>query len=181
MPKGPIITDKVDVLIAEVYHELERQWNKIPQAIDVMQEVDIQLEGKGPGLSAIQKRLTKIRTKDKQDKAAKKEIDAAWCLGSLIKYPIVPDALPSVLSVWKQRQAEEWPFTVREALWVARLHSLFTNPKDNWGFAVWYAARERAYEVLGKVPDTSDLDAQLVRFMKGGKRNERSHKKTIQE
>lgn len=134
-----------------------------------------------PKLSTLMSKISKAR------QAPISELDAPWSLASLIEHPIPPDVLPVVLKVFKMRMRErerilrerermlrvekgslgEGDFTgneltIREALWVSRLSALTTKTKELDGWATWYAVRQRAYEALGQLPDTSDLDEMVM-------------------
>ena len=118
--------------------------------------------------------LERIISRFRQEPTAPK--DKPWGLGTLVEYPIPPETLPTVLTVWAKRLEEAKPdkdgfssqmtFTIRDALWVSRLSHLVKNPEAIWGYAVWYSVRERAYEAIGEDPDTTDLDTELLKNFK---------------
>ena len=96
MAKGPIITDEVKRTIAAVY-DAHKDW----RAKQVQCEVDIQMHGKGPGLSTIQKALTEIRRRDEH-----RGLDEPWSLNTLdIKpeYELPPEVIPIVLEAKHER------------------------------------------------------------------------------
>jgi hypothetical protein len=184
--RGPGLTDQVTSLISEVYNEDFNQTAK-----EVMVEVHKRLKGKQlrpgwPGLSAIQKGLTEIRKNIDDRPPELKGLDGSWSIGTLTKteYNIPPEALPVVLQVWANRLKEAKPdkdgfsvlyqtFSIRDALWVSRLSHLFKDPEAIWSYAVWYSVRERAYEAIGKDPDTSDLDTQVLRLLNSKRTNKK--------
>lgn len=75
---------------------------------------------------------------------------------------MLPADVMWVLRVWKLRLTTGRHFGLRDAKWVARLHSIIedTASLDMW--ASLYSIRERACEALAEPSDTSDLDAELV-------------------
>jgi hypothetical protein len=164
MAKGEIISTETKTRIVQVCKE-HPDW----QIKQIQEEVARQLKGKGkaPGVSAVQKFIARLRNL---------ELDRPFSLGTLVKYPIPPEVLPVVLRVWAKRLEEAKPdkdgfsfqmtFTIRDALWVARLAKLFDDPEAIWGFAFWYSVRERAYEAIDEDMDTSDLDTELLKNFK---------------
>jgi hypothetical protein len=70
--------------------------------------------------------------------------DKIWSLVSLPLYPIPPEAIPYVLKVWARAIEKDNPITIREALWVARLYSIF---------------RANELASLGRVDKTGDVEA----------------------
>ena len=123
--------------------------------------------------------LERMISKHRNDPIDPKDKPFCLCPGALVKYPIHPEALPMVLRVWAKCLEEEKPdkdgfsskmtFTIRDALWVARLselYSLFNDPEAIWSYAFRYSVRERAYEAIGEAIDTTDLDAELLKNFK---------------
>ena len=123
--------------------------------------------------------LERMISKHRNDPINPKDKPFCLCPGALVKYPIHPEALPMVLRVWAKCLEEEKPdkdgfsskmtFTIRDALWVARLselYSLFNDPEAIWSYAFRYSVRERAYEAIGEAIDTTDLDAELLKNFK---------------
>ncbi|MFC1933459.1 hypothetical protein ACFLXU_07590 [Chloroflexota bacterium] len=192
MAKNPLITDDVRLLIATVYLE-----NPEFRAKEIRNEVEARLRRKNPktkpewpGLSAVQKELTRIRSNIDKRPPKLKELDTPWSIGSLVQYDIPPEALPMVLRVCAQRntmgmtvRAYNWrrrqdvmagspmpeapdynePFSIRDALWVSRLSKLTSDPQDIWNLAAWCSAEERAYEAIGKSIDIVNIDSFLLR------------------
>jgi hypothetical protein len=101
-------------------------------------------------------------------------LDMPWSLGSISKYEMIPGILPKVIEAYEMSQLKEdvdgfkgWrSFTIRDALWVARLSALFKDSEDVYDFAVEYSSRERACEVLGILPETPDIDTMLLEALK---------------
>ncbi len=180
MAKGPIVTTKVEVLIASVYQK-HPKW----QAKDVHKEVSLILRKSNPklppgwpGLSTVQKVLATVRKNMKETPLDPQ--DKPWSMGTLNEYPIPPDAIPSVLKVWKFREEQTYKFnfegvevpeydrkslTIRQAKWVGRL-SHVTMPGEtgylSTGYltmmATDYAETEQANELAGN-PGTYNTHA----------------------
>ena len=95
------------------------QWHKVSQNYD---------DPNWPGLSAVQKLLTKYHEKDEERSFESKSLDEPWSLGSLAEYPLPPEAMPLVISIYEkcllEATSERWLFSIREALWVGRLHKI---------------------------------------------------------
>ncbi len=102
MAKGPIITDEVKRMISEVYMA-HSNW----PAKTIQHEVDNRLRGRGPGLSAVQKILTMIHEREREQPHQASDIDAPFSLGSLgmkEEYEFPPEVIPIILDVKKN-----WP------------------------------------------------------------------------
>lgn len=163
MAKGPLITDKVKQLIAETYLE-HPDW----RAKEIQYEVDHLLIGKGPGLSAVQKQLTKIRRR--HGEITSEPEDGPWNVATLEQYPIPAEALPSVLHAWIYvREHINISFTVRQAKWVARLYAVIKDI-PNLVTAAWYYNQNelvtRITESDAK-PDTEGVDLNVFELMTG--------------
>ncbi len=158
MAKGPLITNEMRGLVAQVYLE-HPDW----QASEVQTEVNSRSNGKGPGLSALQKELTKLRRRSLGNNDVH---DKWWSLGSLSDKDtpyISPDSIPVVLEAQVGRlHRKESPLTVREAKWVARLHCLTSNDRELSIWARFYAFQERACQTAGVPFDTTELDIGVV-------------------
>jgi hypothetical protein len=169
MAKAPLITDQVQALIAQVYQK-HPKW-KAPVVLGevrvILRKSNPKLPSGWPSLSTVQKVLAKVRKAPVDNPK-----DKPFCLGTLVEYPIPPEALPMVMRVWARCNGEEdgfsWSsgFSIRDALWVSRLSHLFKEPEDILGAAVWYSVRERAYEAIGEGIDTTDLDIELLKNFK---------------
>lgn len=175
MAKNPLITDKVRRVIAEIYLE-----HPDCRAKEIRDRVEARLHKQNlrskpgwPGISAVQKELTKIRANLDKRPPEVKELDKPFSLGTLVKYPIPPEALPTVLEAWAHYRKGTTNFTIREALWFARLSgalSLFEKVGDKdrslANLVIWYAIRESAYEAIGEDIDTTDLDTGVLGLLK---------------
>jgi len=143
-------------------------WPRLKR-IELAEELQKELKRKGYDVPEIEVLTRMIST---ARRAPELPEDKPFSLGVLIKHPIPPEALPVVMRVWAKRLEEakpdkdgfsyQMPFTIRHALWVARLSKLSKDPEDIWSMAFWYSVRDRAYEVIGKTMDTADLDTVLL-------------------
>lgn len=142
MAKGPRITDKVRQIIAEVYLA-HPDW----RAKETQREVNILLKGRGPGLSAVQKGLTKLR--GRYHELIEHEEENVWSLFSYFHFEVPPDALPVVLQVWlSARKDDKMPVTNREVKWVVRLHKVIKDVKMLKNTAKSLAFSELLGEIL---------------------------------
>ncbi len=167
MARGRLITDREKIIVAKVALS-HPEWC----AKQVQQEVHKQLgcqrdneDRKWPGLSAIQKEMTKIR---KRTSSLDTGLDQPWSMASLLDYPLSPDALPSVLKAWVHYQESfpdwDWaaPFSIRQARWVARLYRIVKDTDIGLltSKARHYSMVERWAELSGAkiIGDGSDIE-----------------------
>ena len=95
-------------------------------------------------------------------------LDSPWSVGCLGKYDIPPEALPKVMFIYEKRLREaEQHFTIREALWIARLHKIIDNPIILERFASGYALRDQTDWILNSPVYTRDFDISVIRYMNG--------------
>jgi hypothetical protein len=155
MALGPLVTDKIEALIAKVYKD-HPKW-KAPkvreEVIYLVHRSDPKLPPQWPGLSIIQKVLAKARKPhpDPQDKP--------WSIATLDQYPIPPGALPVVLRTYKRHIEDGGGFTIRQAKWVSRLSATEwaeTSVPDQ------IAKTEQLYEIIGRTPDLEVYDKLLA-------------------
>jgi len=133
------------------------------------------------GVNAIQKHMELL--KPQLERMKDSGLDQRWHYGLLRDYAVDPDAMPIIRLVeeWLEGQAhaqEDMPLTLRQALWVSRLHKVWTIPpkprrKDVVGIAStlysWaraYAQREIICALTGVEFTTYELDKV---FRKRGK------------
>ena len=108
-----------------------------------------------PGVSTVSKELKRLRDIDAARSTESKGLDVEWTIQSLSKYPIAPDALPSVLNAWFETQSLKSEFrqvpsmTIRQARWVARLYCVIKDTKALLGYSMIMADFERQAEVAG--------------------------------
>lgn len=159
------IPNEVRDMVVRAWREIKRRGEE-PRAKEVRAEVARELKEQGrsdhqlPQLRTVQDILQKARQRFSEDEKA---LDEPWCMGSLERYPLPPDALPAVLRVWKLTLTFYKPLTIREAKWVARLHSV--SPDDTQSLVMWagvYAEQEASSTALNQPSDSSALDASLV-------------------
>ncbi|MFC2013364.1 hypothetical protein ACFLU8_00510 [Chloroflexota bacterium] len=113
-----------------------------------------------PGLSAVQKILTNIRSRAKDIESEPE--DRLWSVPSLAEHEIPPQALPAVLNVWALTLEQNFPpFTIREAKWVARLSCVIETPFSLWWWANAVAHKERVMKVTGSYHTDRELDSVL--------------------
>ncbi|MFC1968608.1 hypothetical protein ACFLVX_04395 [Chloroflexota bacterium] len=174
MAKGPLVTDAVEATIAEVYQK-HPKWKAPEIRFEVnylLRQKNPKLPAAWPGLSTVQKVLATIRRKEKEP--LPNPLDKPWSIGTLVKHPIPPEALPTVLEVWAKFRKSEIFFSVRVALWFSRLSSVLSDfekvgdkNRNLANVVIWYAIREGAYDVIGKdIVDTSDLDEMVLQLLK---------------
>lgn len=167
----PRQADEVERLIARVCTE-HPEWLAKPQKIqqEVIRQLPDRLKVWGgpnwPGKSAIQNRLKRIRPKFENRPPEVEQLDMPWSVGCLAKYDMPPDALPIVMRIYEERlREEEQRFTIREALWIARLHKTIDDPTALEPFASAYALREWLDWILDNPIYTRDLDIAVIRYM----------------
>jgi hypothetical protein len=177
MAGGPKITEQIQRLIVDAYLD-HPDW--VAKQLQEWVDNEVRRKGlaiKGPGLSAVQKRLAAYRSSFSKQ-ASLKTFKTLWSLGSLCDDDMSPEAILVIVAVQKfRRRREEEPLTVPEAKWVARLYRFFDpilktdklqsvvneDKLENLSiWAQWYAARELASKV-GNIPlDTSDFDLAMA-------------------
>ena len=92
-------------------------------------------------------------------------LDQPWCVGCLAKYDIPPEALPIVMWVYEKHLGQkEQHFSIREALWIARLYKLIDDPIILDRFAYAYTLRDQIDWILGTYTSRRDLDVQLIDY-----------------
>jgi hypothetical protein len=161
MAKGRIVDDTTRLLIARVYRQ-HPEW----RAKEVQVEVNKRLGQDWPGLSVVQKELTKIREHARIDNPE----DKPWSVATLDQYPMSPEALAIVFTVWKFHVERDWsPLTIREAKWVSRLSGIkkpagLTSADEEY-LSIWarrYADIELLCEIVGRPFNTSFIDRLLM-------------------
>ena len=124
-------------------------------------------EKRVPRLSTLEKYISFYRSTT--------SLDEPWSLGESTKleYDIPGDATGILLELWKYSLEIGYPFTLRHARWIARLHKVIvtgTNDIDHWKqiqilffTTLRYADRERVSQALKQAQfDTTAEDADLV-------------------
>ncbi|MGD0794959.1 MAG: hypothetical protein ABR958_05135 [Dehalococcoidales bacterium] len=90
------------------------------------------------------------------------EEDKPWSTATLDDYPILPEALASVLKVWKFRQGKMPTFTIRDAKWAARFSAIYKDTESLYYCAYQYSGKEKVYKFLGYDFDPAELDNLLA-------------------
>lgn len=120
-----------------------------------------------PGGSAVIKAVRDARKE-------KSPLEDPWSMGVAKRFNIPDDAGPDLLALLKRSIIGDTKFTIRQAIWAARLKDVVweTPAADrlkelrNWSGR--YAIEERVSESLGKPLDTSRLDSNLIFLAKDG-------------
>lgn len=179
MAKGAHLTQRIKELIAQIHLEHPGYGATQVRAdlLKLMKDegIDRNFGPDYPSLSAVQKVLTTIRAKLDNRPPEVKGLDKPWSVSSLSKYPIPPEALPVVLKVyaiWETVDLSAYStlatkgftkqiFSVRLALWVARLSKLFSETAE---LAVWAFAYSLAEVVNEAVGEPQHLGEHLGEF-----------------
>lgn len=171
MPKGPLITEAVEILIASVYEE-HPKWTAMQvqrRVGTLLKKHQAALPPDWPGLNSVQKTLAILRKRGREEDPLGKP----WSLGASVGNGIPPDAVPMILKIWeswdKQEAAGRRPPmdsrpSIREAQWVSRLRHVIPDDIEALGrTAAIYARVEGLSERLGHpVFDSTGLDRGLV-------------------
>ena len=162
MSKGPRIKP---IVRRTIVGEARDARNKNKPRRQLMVELQTIIERMGeivPSEETLEKLISWARNHPKSP------LDEQFSLASLAEYHIPPEAVPVIVWVYRKRlREEETHFTIRQALWIARLHTFF-NPAtdvDDWAFV--YALREELCEILGEPFFTRDLDMKMMNRGKG--------------
>jgi hypothetical protein len=179
MAGGPKITEQIQQLIVDTYLE-HPDW--VAKQVQKVVDDEVRRKGlavRGPGLSAVQKKLAAYRSSFSKQTSLK-TFRTPWSLGSLCQDDMSPEAIQIMLLVQKfRRLRDEGPLTIPEAKWVARLsrffHPIFKTDELQSGVGVnedklqdlsiwaqWYADRELASRVANIPLDTSDFDLAMA-------------------
>jgi len=162
-----ILRPSIKSFIASRYFDEQKkppEERMLPKALayEIHKELIQQGEKRTPKLSTIEKQISKVRNHPSSP------LDSQWSVGCLGQYDIPPEALPKVMSIYEQRLRElKQRFTIREALWIARLHKIIDDPTVLWGFASAYALREWLDWVLDNPIYTRDFDITVIDYLRG--------------
>jgi len=169
---GPRITQEIKQLVIGTWWAM-KQMGPEPVAKEVIKSVSLKLKANNkehlhaPGLRKTQEILKLARKELENRPEEQKELDSPWTIGSTIKHVINTEAMPAMLRVWKLCFAAGAPFTIREARWVARLHTLFSDIVELRDIANTYATEEQVYELSKQFSKpkealgTQNRDAQI--------------------
>lgn len=168
MAKGPIITHRVELLIASVYDK-HPKW----KAPEIRNEVSFHLHKENPklpsgwpSLSTVQKLLA-IARKTRKELPIDPQ-DKPWSTATLDQYPIPPEALPAVLKVLRYNIEKGKGVTIREAKWVSRLSAIKQAINQLSTVASFFAETEQLDELIGRPFDSTLLDKLLMNLPPGG-------------
>ena len=133
MSKGPRLTPGITKLIEKIYIA-----NRQIRPKEARGKLLKQMKAEGldqifgsnyPALNTVSQELKQLRDKDSARPDELKSLDEPWSFGSLAEYPIPPEAIPLVASIYEKclmegNNSERWNLTIREALWIGRLHKI---------------------------------------------------------
>jgi len=196
MAKNPLITDGVRRVIAEVYLKYpDCRAKEIRDAVEARLHKENSRSKPGwPGLSAVQKELTKQRKTDDARPPVSKRLDAPWSIAASVEFGLSPEASKDLFFMWRISLAIDRPISIRQARWIVYLRNLSYQDtptgnrySDKVKRNLWlirqswlYSVREQASEIMGENHfDTNDLDAasfmpswEKVTAVKAGKISE---------
>ncbi len=172
MPRGAKLTTDVEELIAKVCIE-HPEWLAKPSQIqqEVIRQLPDSLKAWGgpnwPAKATIQDRLRKkIRPKLENKPPEVENLDSQWTVGCLANYDMPPDALQIVMRIYEKRLRQlKQDFTIREAIWIARLSKCIDDLIVLEHFASVYALSEKIDWILGKPTLDRGLDIRLIQGM----------------
>jgi hypothetical protein len=127
MAKGPRITPSVRNKIASIFLK-----DRSLIAKEVLEELRKSLGEQAPGLSAVQKELTRIR----RNPNVSSELDKTWEIGAIGKYGVPAEIVPTIIELLRNRNNKgeiggRSFVTIRQALWIARLAPLMDSIKED--------------------------------------------------
>ena len=173
MARGYLI-EPIKSLIASVYHD-HPKWK--PREIRTVVRSILREKSKEhpellPKLSKGWPSLSSVRNiiKDISGKPELHPKDDHWSLIALSKKDcdIPPEALSKVMFIYEKRLRASERFTIREALWIARLHEIIDDLDVLDCFASAYALREWIDWALDNPKFyTRDIDSRLSKYMDG--------------
>jgi hypothetical protein len=146
MAGGSFVTDEVNQRIA--YLSTHTDWK--------YERIMVELGPNAPSLSYIQKKGAEAKkiNKEYQDK------ETQWNMGTLNNFPIPSEAIAFILRV-QNSGGHFGKFTIRQALWVARLYQVIQDVALVNDLSWHYALREKICQ-LSKTPfDTTHYDCLL--------------------
>lgn len=174
MPRGPLITEAVEILVASVYHK-HPKWTatRVQHRVRaLLSKYDPDLPAGWPGLNSVQKILAVLRKSNREMK--EHPLNKVWSVGVSAQHGISPDAVPFVLKVWESWEERGLaPRTggltlrpsVREAQWIGRLCHIMPDDIEALGRVAAIYARVEAFGGLLGHPefDSTGLDYRLIR------------------
>lgn len=173
MAKGAYLTPRIKNLIAKIYLE-HRDYGPTKAREELLKKMKEEGLEKifgtdFPSVSSVSKQLKEYHDRDEERLPESKELDKPWSFSSLAKYPIAPEAIPLVVSIYEKCLMEdaprEWFPSIREALWTGRLHKIIElyqprhilpDVRDAIQEAI-IGGRERPIELKEKNPTNQEL------------------------
>ena len=138
MSKAPHLTTPVKDILTLIY--LDDPHIKPAKARELLRKrmKDVQLDEnfppEFPGVSAVSKKLKRLREDHAQFSPEDKCLDKPWSIFTLAHYPIPPEAVPIVLKEYgrllSSRHIPPPYITVRQARWIGRLSA--TKAFERW-------------------------------------------------
>ena len=178
MAHGPFI-EPIKPLIATVYKDnpdgtAKEIYTKVRNILRQRSENDPRLLPKlrrgWPSLSSIQVYLTDLRKETKKGGTKYDRKDEPWSVSCLAQYDIPPEALPRVMFICEDHFRKfKQHLTIRQVLWMVRLHKIVDDPLALKDFALMYEMNEWLDWVSGNpTPSVSrNADLALIQYMAG--------------
>lgn len=142
----------------------ERDISRDELAINLKNTIEKEMGEKPPSRQTLVRMISEARN------SLIKPEDQPWSIKTVKNYEIPPEALPSVFRVFVHVQKHRSkPFTIREAMWAARLSGLTTDIEKLSTWAIRYAGTERAGELFGWSGATSADDLMAYCDLTGEK------------
>ncbi len=165
MASGQHLDDYVRYIVAAIHRD-HSDWTakRVHQALHdrLKREHYPRKSAAWPSLSAIQKQMGKIREAESERGLDPDPEDRPWCVVSLAKYDMPPEALPVVLEAWAKSLVANTPLTIREAKWVARLVHIVSDLDALVDRAMSYAAVEATMQEIGRYPTKPETFAKFL-------------------
>jgi len=165
MPLAPVITEDIIELVSKIYYS-----DKTQPAKQVLAEVHKALgRTDWPKLSVIQRELKKIRDIDKKiNPPGLIGPESPWHLGLMANYPEVnAGAAHHIIRIQQLKRNKRYivpRLTIRQALWINRLHQHIKKEVDLFAVSFIYSRHEIISELSNKtIFDTTKLDRELMK------------------
>ena len=151
MPQGPLITDEIKVLAAKLHKEHPKWTNSMirNEILQILHRADKSLPKDWPSKYSIDRIMPGIRERMRLSKLNPDPRDNPWTIQSMVKYPIPPEALPSVLEVWFFARDNDKFFNIRDAQWAARLYAAIKDTESLYGYSRLMALQEKVARDAG--------------------------------
>ncbi|MBN2074212.1 MAG: hypothetical protein JW762_01545 [Dehalococcoidales bacterium] len=153
MARGRKRNTTIELYIQQYVHDPENQDKTREQlAVEMSNHIEDVMGLRAPTDETLIKKISEARNRPASIQ------DKAWSMATLDDYPIAPDVLPRVFSIWKQLQDRNEQLTIRQAKWAARLSGF--NEPDDW-LIIWvqaYSETEKLHEIIKRDFETFDID-----------------------